>query len=86
MQRAAVEEQRTGVDAERELIAQMVWGIGERLAGIDTEAPPASLQHALDQMAVEAGEILLAAGRVLADPAWVLDEANEALRELGGVR
>ena len=86
VQRAAVEEQRTGVDAERELIAQMVWGIGERLAGIDTEAPPASLQHALVQMAVEAGEILLAAGRVLADPAWVLDEANEALRELGGVR
>ena len=85
MQRAAVEEQETGVDAERELIAQMVWGIGERLAAIDTEAPLASLQHALNQMAVEAGEILLAAGRVLADPAWVLDEANEALRELVGV-
>jgi len=85
VQRAAVEEQQTGVDAERELISQMVWGIGERLAAIDTEAPPASLQHALNQMAVEAGEILLAAGRVLADPAWVLDEANEALRELVGV-
>jgi len=85
VQRAAVEEQQTGVDAERELISQMVWGIGERLAAIDTEAPPASLQHALNQMAVEAGEIVRAARRVLAGAAWVRDEANEALRELVGV-
>jgi hypothetical protein len=86
VQRAAVEELKTGVDAERELIAQMVWGIGERLAGIDTEAPPASLQHSLNKMAVEAGEILLAVGRIRADQDWVVDAANEALRELVGVR
>jgi hypothetical protein len=86
VQEAAVAEQKTGVDAERELVAQMVWGIGERLAGIDTEAPPSGLQPALNQMAVEAGEILLAAGRVSADSDWVVDEANEALRELVGVQ
>jgi len=33
-------------------------------------------------MATEAAEILLAAGRVLGDPGWVTDEANEALRDL----
>jgi hypothetical protein len=82
VQRAAIEEQETGIDARRELIAQMVWGIGERLAGIDTEAPPASLQHALNHIAVEAGEILLAAERVLADRGWALDQANQALLEL----
>jgi hypothetical protein len=60
----------------------LVWGIGERLAGIDTDAPPASLQDSLNQMAVEAGEILLAARQVLADPNWALDEANQALLEL----
>jgi hypothetical protein len=86
VQRAAGAEQRTGLDAERELIAQMVWGIGERLAGIDPAAPPASVQHALAQMAVESGEILLAAGRVRTDPTWVTDEANAALRDLGAVR
>jgi hypothetical protein len=82
VQKAAISEQRTGIDAKRELIAQLVWGIGERLAGIDTEAPPASLQDSLNQIAVEAGEILLAARQVLADPNWALDEANQALREL----
>ena len=82
MQEAAIAEQKTGVDAKRELIVQMVWGIGERLAGIDTEAPPVSVQHSLNQMAVEAGEILLAAGHVLADSGWALDEANQALLEL----
>jgi hypothetical protein len=82
VQRAAISEQQTGIDARRELIAQMVWGIGERLAGIDTEAPPASLQHSLNQIAVEAGEILLAAERVLADRGWALDQANQALLEL----
>ncbi len=86
LQRAANAEQRLGLDARRELIAQMVWGIGERLAGIETGAPPASLQVSLNQMAVEAGEILLAAGQVLADPGWVLDEANDTLRELVAVR
>jgi hypothetical protein len=58
----------------------MVWGIGQRLAGIDMEAPPAGLHPALNQMAVEAGEILLATGRFCSDPAWVLDEANDATR------
>ncbi len=82
LQEAASTEQKTGLDAEHELIAQMVWGIGERLAGIDTAAPPARAQHSLNQMAVESGEILLAAGRVLGDPGWVLDEANQALLEL----
>jgi hypothetical protein len=82
VQKAAISEQRTGVDAKRELIAQLVWGIGERLAGIDTEAPPASLQDSLNQVAVEAGEILLAAAQVLADPDWALDQANQALLEL----
>jgi hypothetical protein len=86
LQVAALEEQRAGVDAERELIAQMVWGIGERLAGIDPDAPPLRSQPALNQMAVEAGEILLATGRVLADPSWVVEQANEALRELVAVR
>jgi len=82
VQEAAIAEQKTGADAKRELIVQMVWGIGERLAGIDTEAPPVSVQHSLNQMAVEAGEILLAAGHVLADSRWALDEANQALLEL----
>jgi hypothetical protein len=82
VQKAAISEQRTGTDAKRELIAQLVWGIGERLAGIDTEAPPVSSQDSLNQMAVEAGEILLAAGQVLADPDWALDQANQALLEL----
>jgi hypothetical protein len=82
VRKAAIAEQKTGVDAKRELITQMVRGIGERLAGIDTETPPVSLQHSLNQMAAEAGEILLAAGQVLADPGWTLDEANQALLEL----
>ncbi len=82
VQKAADAEQRTAPDAERELIGQMVWGIGERLAGIDTEAPPLSTQPSLNQMAIHAAEILLATGRVLADPDWAVDEANEALREL----
>lgn len=60
----------------------MVWGIGERLAGIDPKAPPLSYQHSLNKMAVEAAEILLAAGRVLGDPEWVITEADEALRDL----
>jgi hypothetical protein len=82
VQGAAIAEQETGVDARRELIAQMVWGIGERLAGMDTGAPPARLQQSLNQIAVEAGEILLAAERVLADRGWALDQANQALLEL----
>jgi hypothetical protein len=82
VQKAAISEQSTGIDAKRELIAQLVWGIGERLAGIDTDAPPASLQDSLNQIAVEAGEILLAARQVLGDPNWALDEANQALLEL----
>jgi len=86
VRRAAHAEQEIGLDAKRELIAQMAWGIGQRLAGIDTAAPPASLQHSLNQMAVEAGEILLTAGQVLADEDWVVDEANDALRELMAVR
>lgn len=85
VQTAAAEERKAGGSADLDLIAEMVWGIGERLAGIDTAAPPASLQPALNRMAVEAGEILLAAGRVLADPTWLLDEANAALRELVSV-
>jgi hypothetical protein len=48
---AAVAEQETGLDAERALIAEMVWGIGERLVGIDTEASLASSQHSLNHMA-----------------------------------
>ena len=79
---AAVAEQKTGLDAERDLIAQMVWGIGERLVGIDTDASLASSQHSLNHMAVQAAEILVAAGRVLADPGWLLGEANEMLRDL----
>ena len=86
VQRAAHAEQRMGLDAKRELIAQMAWGIGQRLAGIDTAAPPASLQHSLNQMAVEAGEILLTAGQVLADEGWVVEETNDTLRELVAVR
>jgi hypothetical protein len=82
VQRAADTEKRTAPDAERELIAQLVWGIGERLAGIDTDAPPLSTQPALNRMATEAAEILLAAGRVLGGPGWAIDEANEALRDL----
>jgi hypothetical protein len=82
VQKAADTEQRTAPDAERELIAQLVWGVGGRLAGIDTDAPPLSTQPSLNQMAIQAAEILLAAGRVLGDPGWVLDEANEALRDL----
>ena len=85
MQKAANIELKTGVDAERELIAQMVWGIGERLAGIDPDAPPFSSQPSLNQTAVEAAEILLAAGRVLVVPDWVINEANEALLDLGVV-
>ena len=82
VQKASDTEQRTHPDAERELIAQLVWGVGERLAGIDTDAPPLSTQPSLNQIATEAAEILLAAGRVLGDPGWVIDEANEALRDL----
>ncbi len=82
VQRAADSEQRTAPDAERKLIAQLVWGVGERLAGIDTEAPPLSTQPSLNHMATQAAEILLAAGRVLGDPGWVIDEANEALLDL----
>jgi hypothetical protein len=82
VQDAAIAEQRKGLDAERELIAEMVWGIGERLAGIDMEASLASSQHSLNHMAVEAAEILIAAGRVLADPSWLLSEANEMLQDL----
>jgi hypothetical protein len=82
VQEAVIAESKASLDAERELIAQMVWGIGGRLAGIDTEAPPLSSQDSLNKMAVEAAEILLAAGRVLADPEWVINEANEALRDL----
>ena len=82
VQKAAHTEQRTGLDAERGLIAQLVWGVGERLAAIDTDAPPLSTRPSLNQMATEAAEILLAAGRVLGDPGWVIDEANEALRDL----
>ena len=79
---AAVTEQKTGLDAERDLIAQMVWGIGERLVGIDTEASLASSQHSLNHMAVQAAEILVAAGRVVADPGWLLGEANGTLEDL----
>jgi hypothetical protein len=82
LQKAAVEERKAAGSADLDLIAEMVWGIGERLAGIDPGAPPVRSQPALNRMAVEAGEILLAAGQVLGDPTWVLDEANEALREL----
>jgi hypothetical protein len=82
VQKAANAELEQGLDAKRELIAQMVWGIGERLAAIDTQAPPSSSQHSLNQIAVEAAEILLAAGLVLPGPDWVIDEANEALRDL----
>jgi hypothetical protein len=82
VQEAATTEQRTGLDAEGELIAQAVWGIGERLAGIDPEAPPLSYQPSLNRMAAHAAEILLTSGRVLNDPAWVVNEANEALRDL----
>ena len=39
-------------------------------------------QPALNRMATEAAEILLAAARVLGDSAWVINEANEALRDL----
>ena len=82
VQEAAIAEQNTGLDAERELIAEMVWGIGERLAGIDAAASLASSQHSLNHMAVEAAEILLAAGRGLADPDWQFSEADEMLRDL----
>jgi hypothetical protein len=82
VQKAADTELKTGLDAKHELIAQMVWGIGERLAGIDTEASPSSSQHSLNQIAIEAAEILLTAGLVLPGPDWVIDEANEALRDL----
>lgn len=86
LQRAAGAEQSGGLDAERELIAQMVWGIGERLAGIDPQAPPMSQQPALNQMSAEAAEILLAAGRLAGGQERVVQEANEALRELERVR
>ena len=79
---AAIAEQKTGLDAERDLIAEMVWGIGERLVGIDTEASLASSQHSLNHIAIQAAEILVAAGRVLADPGWLLGEANEMLKDL----
>jgi hypothetical protein len=82
VERAAHDEQRALLGAEQELIAQMVWGIGERLTGIDTEAPPVSLQPSLNEIAVRAGEILIATGRILADPNWIVDEANDALRDL----
>ena len=82
VQEAAIAEQKTGLDAERELIAEMAWGIGERLAGIDMEASLASSQHSLNHMAVEAAEILIAAGHVLADPGWLLSEANDMLHDL----
>jgi hypothetical protein len=82
VQEAAIAEQKIGPDAERELIAEMVWGIGERLAGIDMEASLASSQHSLNHVAVEAAEILIAAGRVLADPGWVVTQASDALHDL----
>jgi hypothetical protein len=78
-QEAADAEQRSAPDAERELIAQLVWGVGERLSGIDANAPPLSTQPSLNRIATEAAEILLAAGRVLGDQSWVIDEANEAV-------
>ena len=82
VQEAATTEQTTGLDAEGELIAQAVWGIGERLSGINPEAPPLSYQPSLNKLAAEAAEILLAAGRVFADPKWVVEEAEQALRDL----
>jgi len=82
VQKAANAEQRAGLDAERELIAQMVWGIGGHLAGVDTEAPPMSTQPALNEIAVRAANVLAAAGRVLVDAGWVVDEANQALLDL----
>jgi hypothetical protein len=82
VQEAAIAEQKTGLDAELQLIAEMVWGIGERLVGIAMEASLASSQHSLNHVAVEAAEILLAAGRVLGDASWLLSEANEMLRDL----
>jgi hypothetical protein len=85
VQKAASTELKRGLDAEQELIAQMVWGMGERLAGLGTEAPPSRSQHALDQIAIEAAEILLAAGRLRSAPVWVVDEANEALRDLARI-
>jgi len=86
VQGAADTELKAGLGAEHELIAQMVWGIGERLSGIDTAAPPSGSQDSLNRIAVEAAEILLAAGLLLADPDWVADQANEALSELGNVQ
>ena len=56
--------------------------VGERLVGIDTEASFASSQHSLNHMAVQAAEILVAAGRAVADPGWLLGEANEMLEDL----
>jgi hypothetical protein len=56
--------------------------VGERLVGIDTEASLASSQHSLNHMAVQAAEILVAAGRAVADPGWLLGEANEMLEDL----
>jgi len=82
VQEAAIAEQKIGPDAERELIAEMVWGIGERLAGIDMQASLASSQHSLDHVAVEAAEILIAAGRALGDPGWVVTQAGDALHDL----
>jgi hypothetical protein len=82
VQKAASTELKRGLDAERELIAQMVWGIGERLAALDTEAPPSISQHSLNQIAIEAAEILLAAGGLRSAPGWVVDEANEVLLDL----
>ena len=85
LQKAADTESKRRLDAEHGLIAEMVWGMGERLTGIDPEAPPSRSQHSLNQMAIEAAEILLAAGRLRSAPDWVVDEANEALRDLARI-
>jgi uncharacterized membrane protein YccC len=82
VQTAAIQEQKTGLDAQRELVAEMVWGIGERLTGIDEVEPLSRHQAGLNRIAEEAAEILLATGRILEDPDWVLAAANDALAEL----
>jgi hypothetical protein len=82
VQQAANTEQKRGLDTEHALIAEMVWGIGERLVGIDTEASSSTSQDALNRMAIRAAEILLAAGRLRHAQGWVIDEANEVLRDL----
>ena len=82
VQKAANSEQKRGLDTEHALIAEMVWGIGERLVGIDSEASSSASQDALNHLAIRAAEILLAAGRLSHAPGWVIDEANEVLRDL----